>query len=371
MHFACFLQFATALLISYISWGIHKPYDLSVMREYGRLSAHRPPPPPPPQVFFSTSADWADDYHLSSLANRTKTTPLLPVFDYTGTTENSDGSLPGHLMTVAAEVLIAILYVLVAVGPSAATAWALLGLRSRDVLNLEKGIVLSLALLWEQSAIAENDKFLIAQMRSSLAKAATRLAIQGAQLTRAGLIKDELVAGLSAIQTGLRTEQRASRNQIQQANQERDTLRTEHEALLRTVEDLRARETAREATRRLVEATAKRQESAANGRIHELEAEQASGLEKTEKLETALREARELISSLQSTIQSNSQELHAHRGRARAQQQMGYSAPFAPGPPRPQYPPQGQFGFPPNRTSGFMGNTPPPPPGYGRGAGPM
>lgn len=126
----------------------------------------------------------------------------------------------------------------------------------------------------------------------------------------------------------------------------------------------------------------------ANERILELEesldAEKKLGREATEKLEGDLKTAREHIECLLSTIRSNSQELQMYRDRAKVQRQAGPSGypnhpapmPFPPAQsgmqsslgqspfgPRPTQIP----GFPPNRASGFMGNTPPP--GWGRGAG--
>lgn len=125
----------------------------------------------------------------------------------------------------------------------------------------------------------------------------------------------------------------------------------------------------------------------ANERIFQLEAsldaEKKSGQEIREKLEGDLQTARQHIENLLSSIRSTSYELQMYRNRARDLRHAGPSIyPTLPMPmPIPMPTPfptaqtgmqfsqgQSQFaphqnnilGFPPNRTSGFVGDTPPP-----------
>lgn len=126
----------------------------------------------------------------------------------------------------------------------------------------------------------------------------------------------------------------------------------------------------------------------ANERIFELEAslnaEKKSGPETTEKLEGDLKTARQHIESLLSSIRSNCQELQMYRNRARDQRHAGHwiyptlpmpmpfptaqtGMQFLQGPSTFAPQPNNIPGFPPNRTSGFVGDTPPP--GWKEGAG--
>lgn len=105
--------------------------------------------------------------------------------------------------------------------------------------------------------------------------------------------------------------------------------------------------------------------------------------EAAEEAEKERKAAQENIKGLMATIRSHSAELTWRRQKAEEQRQaalLGYR-PTAPG-PFPPAPMGGQFfhgqaqsvprptqipGLPPNRTTGFMGSTPPP--GWGGGAG--
>lgn len=129
-----------------------------------------------------------------------------------------------------------------------------------------------------------------------------------------------------------------------------------------------------------ITAEAAERHAQADERIRELEEQDKSGREAAEKAaekaEADLKAARENIERLLSTISSNSNELQMYRNRARQQAQHRSTPPFGPAPmpfppgqtpfsPRPTQIP----GFPPNRTSGFLGSAPPL--GRGRGAGAM
>ncbi|MCJ1264347.1 hypothetical protein MMC22_004218 [Lobaria immixta] len=328
MVFVIFLQALTAFLVSHLSNNLtaNKLFDI---KGYGRITYNKPPPPP--QVYFPTSADYAEEYYLRSLYNITVTLPAPGFATDTDSTANTGtpflglSSLPGlfnrilhglvpvvsRILSTAAEIIVAVLQALVAMGPPATAAYALHEQRNRDRDNLKlKGLSLQYRKKdWNTRQRGPHGK----KKGSSTAKR-----IFDAQQ------EDSLA--------------KCARYEVQIAEYE---------------EEIQA--TIAEADERVKKAQ--------------------------EKFDGDLKTAREHIENLMSTIRSNSQELQMYRDRARAQRQAGPSGypnhpPPMPFPHAPQFQ-QGQSpfapgltqnpGYPPNRTSGFLGNTLPP--GWGRGAG--
>lgn len=365
MNYLFFIQIVTTYLASYLSQNINL-YDFEVIQAFGRISYNRPLPTS--QLFFPNSADYADEYHLRSLHNLTITQPFFSHPNDTGSHENfektdpsflGDSSLPRFLhvtfhgfakiaswiLEPAINIIIITLKVLVVLGTPAAAALALREQRERDFHKLETecfSSVVPCSVL--TSSTVDYYSWSAARLEARLEKSKDKRQAQKA------LIKQLDLCGkaLEAENKDLRT----SKNQLELDIKERD------DEIKRTKE--------------------------------ELEAQCKEVQEATGKLKEDLKMARGNISSLLATIQSNSRELHMHRERSSTQRQAGTSAQHYMG-PRPYQPAPMQFlpaqrgmqlppgqspfahpplqtpGFPPNRTSGFMGNNPPQ--GWGRGAG--
>lgn len=353
MFFVIFLQALTAFLVSHLSNNLTAK-NLFDIKGYGRLTYNKPPPPP--QVYFPTSADYAEDYYLRSLSNITVTLPAPGFLTHTDSTANTGtpflriSSLPGlfnrilnglvpvvsRILSTAAEILVAVLQALVAMGPPATAAYALREQRNRDRDNLKLKSVLSLLPFWMLAKMDDKQRKSISNLRAQLAVSEERLEYQTARSAR--------------------QEERVKHRQEDLDAQQEDSLAkcAWYEVQIAEYKDK-------------IQATI----AEADERVNKAQ----------EKFEGDLKTAREHIENLLSTIRSNSQELQMYRDRARAQRQAGPSGypnhpPPMPFPHAPQFQ-QGQSpfapgltqnpGYPPNRTSGFLGNTLPP--GWGRGAG--
>lgn len=365
MNYLFFIQIVTTYLASYLSQNINL-YDFEVIKSFGRISYNKPLPPC--QLFFPNSADYADEYNLRSLHNLTITQPFFSHPDDTASHEKfektepsflGDSSLPRFLHVIflgfakiaswilepAINIIITTLKVLVVLGTPAAAAYALREQRERDFLKLEIGCSSSVVpCLVLTSSTVDYHSWSTARLEARLEKSKDKRQAQKALIQRLDLHGKALEAENQDLRT--------SKNQLELDVKERD------DEIKRTKE--------------------------------ELEAQHKAGQEATGKLEEDLKMARENISNLLATIQSNSRELHMYRERSNAQRQAGPPAqhymgprPYQPAPmqfPPAQrgmqlppgqspfaHPPSQMPGFPPNRTSGFMGNTPPQ--GWGRGAG--
>lgn len=146
MLYLFLLQFVTTCLVTYLSGT--KPRGLFDIKEYARIAYSRPPPPPPPQLCLRTSTDFADEYHLLSLANLSVTMPSrlfndnpdsFQIPDDTETNFLKVSSLPPifsdvlhcamkiglWFVSTAAEVMIAFLHLLAATESPATAAYVL------------------------------------------------------------------------------------------------------------------------------------------------------------------------------------------------------------------------------------------------------
>lgn len=457
MFFIIFLQIVTTYMVSYLSKNL-RPYSLYDIKEYGRIAYNRPPLSP--QIYFPTSADYADEYYLRSLSNLTVTMPSSPHLKgtdpcinlpYQETSSFRISSLPqlikftfhglvkiaSWVASTAVEIIVAILMGLSALGPPAAVAYALREQKKRDWDNMETRNFLSLVhFLWQLADMADSKCNVL---KAQLQRSEEKLESNKARFTRLDFLNKDLEGQLKSLGKLLRSQQESSKRAMDQITQERDALRKEHDTLNEALQNLRGREKACESLVHHLHVTIERQDDqikqhdedvaakqedsltefahyegqiadhkdnpqakmaeadqrfdqarhTSDKRIHELEqsliAQQKSGQDAKEKFEGELNTARGHIEGLLSTIRSNSRELQMHRDRAKAQRQAGLSGyqpnhppsmPFTPAPTGMQFM-QGQSpfapqptqipGLPPNRTSGFMGNVPPP--GWGRGVG--
>lgn len=378
-----FLQMVATFLVSYLSknLGPYSPFDI---KDFGRITYNRPPPPP--QVYFPNSADYAEEFYLRSLSNLTVTPSSL----HFNVTDSSD-SLPKPgtsflgissfprlikdifhgltkvatwVATTAVELIVAALISLPAMGSPAAVAYALHEQKKRDWQELENSRVSSLLpSIKKVVELVDSQWVYIDALRAQLRQSQEKIESQNTGFARLVSLQEGLEKELKILDELLRSQQETFDQRLEALMQERDARQEEHIALVQ------AQQTATERITELEDS---------------LDAQQKSGQEATEKLEGELKMARDHIEGLMATIRSNSQELQMYRDRARAQRQAGPSghypthpvgSPFPPAPMGNQFPPGRSLvprptqnpGFPPNRASGFMGNTPPP--GWGGGAG--
>lgn len=393
------------------------PFSLYEIRDFGRLTFN--PPPPSPKLFFPSSADYADEYYLRSLANITVTIPPPLLFDYATTFENpadTDSSflrvcsLPGLSERIlqgvaqiaswmgerAVEIIIVTLQVIYGLGTWATNAWAFHEQRRQE---LEMRIISSLLPFWELASIVDHQGTSIDLLRDQLRGSKEKLESQKAlteELTRQGEDQRRDHDALVQAMEDLRVQKDASgdlnhrleltierKNKVIEMHEE--DLRVQQEDSATRLASLEVQIADHQASLQSTIADAdervQKTQQTADERVRELEArldaQQESG-DKTAKLEGDLATAREHIERLMSTIRSNSMELQMYRDRVRAQRQQVHPPPFQPAPTQPFPPPhspQSPFaprptqipGFPPNRTAGFMGNNPPP--GWARGGG--
>lgn len=441
MFYYYLLQLVATCLVTYLSGT--KRHGLFDIKEYARIAYSRPPPPPPPQLCFRTSADFADEYHLLSLANLTVTMPSRLSNDNPDSFQIPDdtetpfqvSSLPPLLhgvlysvvkmglwiVSAVAEVLIASLHLLgTMVSPVATVAYALRQQRKQDWSNFR---MRSLLPSWGLARTVDKQRrfidLLITQFERSEKKRAglkTKFPPLGRELKalrkELGTRGDVILAQQQLVET--------LTGRVEQKTQEGEVLRGVRDRLLEAVEKLRTGLQDNGDIIRHLEATVQRQDgriqqreddldqqqqdssakftsyeleiaatndnlqaitaeaaerqAQADKRICELEEQQKSGRESAEKAEADLKAARENIERLQSTIRSNANELQMYRDRASRQRAQHLSTPpFRPA-PMPFQPAQMPFppgqapfaprptqipGFPPNRTSGFMGSAPP------------
>ncbi|MCJ1462000.1 hypothetical protein MMC07_000600 [Pseudocyphellaria aurata] len=327
------------------------PFEL---KDFGRIGFSRPAPPaPPPQLFFYSSADFADDFRLLSLANATRPVAVPPsLLHHPGSVDNSSvdnlsspffpapsatrvllgfyhgaakiasrvlatvlvaalhvsRAMSWILATVLvaalqvltasfwilATVLVAALQALASSEPLAIAAHALRERNSRDRLDLEVGIAETLASFWKVSSWADYQHGILTILRAKLKRSEEDRGSMAAALR--GLDEDNSVL-------------------VRQAAEYEDKILALTSA----------------ATERYDKA-----QQAALERIQALEAQQREGQE-------ALKAARQHIDGLQSTISNQAQRLQAGPGS------------FQHHPPPPSFPPQ---------PHAPMGMRAPPPPSF-------
>lgn len=371
----------TTFLVSYLSKNLG-PYSPFGIKDFGRITYNRPPPPP--QVYFSNSADYAEEFYLRSLSNLT-VTPSSVQFNIT----DSSNSLPEPdtsflgissfprlvkdifhglakvatwVATTAVEMIVAALISFPAMGSPAAVAYALHEQKKRDWQNLENSRVSSLLPSIKKVVdLVDSQWVYIDALNAQLRQSQEKIESRDKDFARLASLQGGLEEELKILDEVLHSQQETFDQRVEALTQERDARQEENIGLVQ------AQQTATERITELEESLAARQKS---------------GQEATGKLEGELKMARDHIEGLMATIRSNSQELQMYRDRARAQRQAGPSGhypnhpvpmSFPPAPMGNQLPPgrspvprpTQNPGFPPNRASGFMGNTPPP----GRGAG--
>lgn len=123
MIYLLFLQLVTTFLSSKLTHN-RNVYGVHDIKWYRRISYN--PPTPPPQVYFQTSADYADDYYLRSTSNITitKQSPFLLVNLFLSFSPTSFTALRryhcGLSRRLSRPVIIA-LQVILAMGPPALT----------------------------------------------------------------------------------------------------------------------------------------------------------------------------------------------------------------------------------------------------------
>lgn len=319
MSYAVILKILATILVTYFKTSLYE--SLYEIQDYGRIAFDQPPPPT--QVYFPTSADYAE-YYPPPIPNVIVTIPSpLPLsdpisFENPASTDASffpDSSLPRLFLSVlhkvaqiaawtlsaAGETVVVVLELLMAVGPPATVAYVVREQRIRE---------LQLTVVGQAQGIKQREDELRAQQEDSSEKFAT------------------YEAQIAELEQSLQAQQKTCGH-----------------------------------------------------------------------LEAELSTARGHITGLLSALQSSSYELQTYRDWARAQQPANHPSPtptpsqpqpmmrfplsapavalqaplqptgmqFSPGqsPFAPQPPQSG--GFPPNRSSGFTGNTPPS--RWGRGAG--
>lgn len=439
------LQLFTTCLLTYLS--AIKPRGLFDIKEYARIAYSRPPPPPPPQLFFRTSADFADEYHLLSRANLSVTMPSRlfnnnpDSFQIPADTENTFlkiSSWPSIFdnvlhcavkmglcfVSAAAKVFISSLHLFAATGSPATAAYVLRQQLKQDWSNFR---MRSLLPSWGLARTVDKQRRYIRLLGAQLQRTEKKRAILRGKFLEVAENFQENQAELFLQRHLVSVQQQELETlygRVEQKTKEGDVLREVRNGLLTSLEVLRVDRRDNEDIIRHLQATVERQDARikrreddletqqedssakftsyelqiaatndnlqavtadaatrqaqADERIRELEEQDKSGREAAEKAaekaEADLKAARENIERLQSTIRSNSLELQMYRDRARQQAQHRSTPPFRPAPmpipqgqapfaPRPTQIP----GFPPNRTSGFVGNALPSGRGRGRG----
>lgn len=306
-------------------------------------------------------------------------------------------------------IVVAILMVLPAVGPPAVVAFVLLQQKKRHRHDLEiTSFVSLLNFLWHIGEMIDSRLKCINVLKAQLLNSKQELELRMAQVAKLVFHTKGLEKDLKKVQKMLRSQQITSDRRLDKITQERDSsaqaldyfrirekdfddaLHELHVTIKQRGDQITQREeefSAKQEDALAILASLERERDQAKEQKVELEerldAQEKSGQEATEKLEGELRLARDHIEGLMATIRSNSSELQMYRTRAQAQRQaaiVGYNpiyqapGPFIPAPmgrqhaPSPFAPRPTQIpGFPPNRTSGFIGNSPPP--GLGEGVG--
>lgn len=364
------LQMVSTMVL-YLSKNL-RPCNLWDMKDFGRISYH--PPPPPPQIFFPTSADFADDYYLRSMSNLTAaihSSVHLNGTDSFGNLPKADAPFSGvfhvprlaktilrgvvhaasRIASTVVDIIVAALMALPAVGPPGAVAWTLREQRKRDRDGLEATTFV--LLLNSVKRHGRTKARYLGLLRSQEATFNRRL----------DKMTQEHGSAIQAL--------RAREIDFKEADYElRVMMKGQVDEIRALKEELAAKQA--DALARLAEL---------QGR---LAAQEKAAEEKAKEAAKELQAAKEHISGLQATMSSNSSELAWRRQQMGAQRAAAVSGhyPTAPRPFPPPAPMGGQFpqgqgpfaprptqtpGFPPNRTTGFMGSAPPP--GWGGGAG--
>ncbi|MCJ1463063.1 hypothetical protein MMC07_001668 [Pseudocyphellaria aurata] len=341
-------------------------------KDLGRIGFGPPAPPAPPaQLFFPSSADWADDFRLSSRTNFTFSVAVPPSpLHHLGSVGNSSadnlpspfpsspsptrvllgfyhgaakiaswGSATVHVAAlqilratswvlatalvaalqvltasfwVFATVLVAALQALASSEPLAIAAQALRDRNSRDRLDLEVGAVESVASFWKVAAWADYQHGILTILRAQLKRSEEDRGSMDARIRR--IEKDNSVLARQAAESSDKILAMAST-----------------------------------AAERFDKA-----QQAATELIRFLEAQQREGEKTRAKLDADLKAARQHIVSLQSTISSQVQRLPAGPGSFQHR-------PPPPSFPSPPHPPMSMRAPPPSFASSFPLPVPPPP----------
>lgn len=336
MFFVILLQALTACLVSYLSKNCG-PYDLFETKDYGRITYHRPPPPP--QIYFPTSADYADEYYLRSLTNVTLMMSARGFSNATDSTANTGTpffrvSLPQRfnrvfhrlvpvaswILSTAAEIILAAHQFLAAFALPATAAWALNERKNRDRESLNEKRVSPLLLpFWmlarmdekKDKAISALEEMLQSQRRDREAFVCTIEDLREQQYTS------------TVINSSLRSMVERHYEKIKYREEDLDAQQEDSRAKFARYE---AQIAEYKEKLQMTKAEADKRQDAAKERIHQLQEsldQQKSGREATEKAEGDLKTAREHIERRMATIRSNSSELQMYRDRARAQRQAG------------------------------------------------
>ncbi|MCJ1465374.1 hypothetical protein MMC07_003992 [Pseudocyphellaria aurata] len=338
------------------------PFEI---KDLGRIGFGRPAPPA--QLFFPSSADWADDFRLSSRTNVTFSV-AVPLFlsHHPGSVDNSSvDNLPSPFFSspsptrvllgfchgaakiaswvsatvqvaalqilratswilatalvaalqvltasfwILATVLVAALQALASSEPLAIAAHALRDRNSRDRLDLEVGTAESLASFWKVAAWADYQHGILTILRAQLKRSEEDRGSMDARIRRLG--KDNSVL-------------------VRQAAESSDKILAMTSA----------------ATERYDKA-----QQAATERIRSLEAQQREGEKTRASLDAELKAARQHIAGLLSTIRNQAQRLQAGPGS------------FQHHPPPPSFPSSFAPPFPPTSHPPPPSPSPAPPP---------
>lgn len=298
MFFIIFLQIVTTYMVSFLSKNL-SPYNLYDIKEYGRIAYSRPPPSP--QIYFPTSADYADEYYLRSLSNLTVTMPsslLLKGTDpcinlpYQETSSFRISYLPqlikgifhglvkiaSRVASTAVEIIVTILMGLSALGPPAAVAYAFREQRKRDWDDLETRNFLSLVHFFWQVADGVNNTCNV--LKAQLQRSEEKLESNKARFTRLEFLNKDLEGQLKSLGKLLRLQQESSNRSLNNITQERDALRKEHDALVEALQDLRGREKACESVVHQLHVTIERKDDQTKQRDKDLAAKQEDSVTK-------------------------------------------------------------------------------------------
>lgn len=414
MHLPFLLEMAIGLLAFYFGETVLKPRSLEHFKNRCQISYNIPPPLP--RVSFPNSADHAEDYHFRHLSEITVTGPSSIFLNETESTDNPVNpvnpvgsffwipflpplfdnmhhvlvQIASWIASAALENIRTALQILAAIGPPATAVYVLREQRTRDRRNLEI----------RSASFLEPFQRFIAILKSRNQELKEDLASHKEWLAWLDTHKRTLQAKIELQQKTLLTQQDTSNRRMEKMTEERNDL-------AQILQDLRAQQKESEDTIRELKVTLGNKDHKIRQCESELRAQQEDSLAKStsyeaqiagckEASQVKMAEADQRFHKAQQTVKERIRELEEalhERQRAEAQTQARPSgsphhpvpaplptAPmhFPPAPMGMQTPPpqsgirfspgQSQFiprstqipGFPPKRTSGFMGNTPPP-----------
>lgn len=342
MFYLIFFQIVTTYLVAYLSKNL-KPYSPFDIKEYGQIGYNLPPLPSP--VCFESSSDYANEYHLPSLSHLTVTMPSSLFSNNTdsfgGDQENTEttflqysavpqlfGRMFHGLMRIASrvghgtvDVVVALLHMLAAIAPAATAAYALQEQRSQDWFKLQIRTVSSLVNFRELASTVERQDRSLAILEANLKRSEDNLESERARISRLSLLVASLEAELKSQEIGQLTEREAFDFRTEKMTHEAGALRRDHDALVQTIQDLRARERSRqddleltvqrkEDRIRLCEKALLAQQEDSSAKFASLEAQIADGQDKLkativeaeERFHTAEDKANERISELEDSL---------------------------------------------------------------------